>query len=266
MSKLKEFLRRHSYILLIVVALLIAGTNYLIYPVFIKKNLDLIEVPVAISKIPGQSVIDNTMITTMSISKSTLPVNVITNKDNIVGKYVADGYSIPTNGFFYSESVVDEDSAFGKIYSSLEEGEIAYTLEVENPHGSRPILKKGQHINLYYYQEYENELDGLSYMVGELAENIRVLDTIDGDKGQTHVILALTDEQLVDITLAINYGHVLPLTTWQSSGIDFVSSEYHDIDSLRSYLRDKSTLFSIEPDIEAIEGEITTIEEVKDGQ
>ena len=161
MSKLKEFLRKHSYILLIVVALFIAGTKYLIYPVFIKKNLDLIEVPVAISKISGQSVIDNTMITTMSISKSTLPVNVITNKDNIVGKYVADGYSIPTNGFFYSESVVDEGSAFGKIYSSLEEGEIAYTLEVENPHGSRPILKKGQHINLYYYQEYENELDGV---------------------------------------------------------------------------------------------------------
>lgn len=51
MSKLKEFLRRHSYILLIVVALLIAGTNYLIYPVFIKKNLDLIEVPVERIKI-----------------------------------------------------------------------------------------------------------------------------------------------------------------------------------------------------------------------
>lgn len=256
MAKIKEFIQRHSFILIIVVAVLVATTNFLIYPVFINKQLNLVDVPISNITIEENQLITKEMITTVSMDPKLLPTSVELDEDKIIGKYVKGKCTIPAQGFFADELMTDSVTALGKAYSNLKEGEYAYTLTLPESFQKASLFKNNQYINVYYYEEFVNEEGTKAFQAGQLAENKRVVDIVeDVNNGtQLFVTIALSEDEIGYFLLAEQIGTVIPALNWQSNGLNFRPTTYYDIINLKTHLSEMSKIYNlvVEPEVEAI--------------
>ena len=273
MEKIKEYLRKYVYLVVIAVALLIAGTNYLIYPMFIKKNMNIVKVPVAVEKISGATRIEETMITEMEIIDGFLPENVVTDKDKLNGLYVKKGAMVPSNGFFYSDCLSNEEQTLGTMFSNLNENEYAYNLSCKSRWVENDNIRVGQYINVYFVFNYLNsqvylpdenakatpvQNVDIKNVFGQLAENVRVL-ALSSDK--TTITLALTEEQIAQINLAEqflestrinnqNMGEIIPMIYFNSNMTQDHNTEYYDIDKTINWIMSKSEIIKKELQID----------------
>ena len=266
MEKIKEYLRKYIYIVVIAIALLIAGTNYLVYPLFIKKSMNVVSVPVAVESINEATRIEETMITEMEIIDGFLPANVITNKNQLEGLYVKKGAIVPKNGFFYKDYLSTEEQTLGTMFSSLKQGEYAYNLSTSSRWVINDNIRVGQYINLYITFNYLNNsaedapsdyrVQGMNYDIknvyGQLAENVRVI-AISSDKSV--ITLALSEEQLAQVTLAEQYldstrinnqvsGYIIPLIYFDSNQTQGYNTEYYDINQTINWIMNKSEIIN----------------------
>ena len=272
MEKIKEYLRKYVYLVVIAVALLIAGTNYLIYPMFIKKNMNIVKVPVAVEKISGATRIEETMITEMEIIDGFLPGNVVTDKDKLNGLYVKKGAMVPSNGFFYSDCLSNEEQTLGTMFSNLNENEYAYNIGCKSRWVENDNIRVGQYINIYFAFNYPEQINmsddktktvsqssvDIKNVFGQLAENVRVL-ALSSDK--TTITLALTEEQIAQINLAEqflestrinnqNMGEIIPMIYFNSNMTQDHNTEYYDIDKTINWIMSKSEIIKKELQID----------------
>lgn len=268
MEKIKEYLKKYIYLVVIAIALLVAGTNYLVYPMFIKKNMNVITVPVAVEKINEATRIEETMITEMEIIDGFLPANVITDKSKLEGLYVKKGAIVPTNGFFYTDCLSTETQTLGEMFTNLNDGEYAYNLSTKSRWVINDNIKVGQYINLYITFNYlvnaqdgtlsDYKVQGAGYDVknvyGQLAENVRVI-AISNDKSV--ITLALKEEQLAQISLAEQFiessrinnqiaGEIIPLIYFDSNLTEGHNTEYYDLNQTINWIMSKSEVLKVQ--------------------
>ena len=235
--KVKNFLKRFKAVVVIIVACLVALANYLLYPTFIKKDLELIEVPIALTTISSGTLITDEMVTTILTNKDVIPENITFAKEEIVGKYVKANYTLPANSFFYNESIAKEKDALGNIYYKLSEGEMAYTLLFEEKYNIDSKFKVGQYIDLYYQGVVPSDV-GANYLIGKLDSNIRIINLVVDDS-ETYLTLAIKEDDLAYYAIAEELGNIIPTVDYQANGI-FDQKEIYDENSLREYLEGES--------------------------
>lgn len=255
MGKVKVFLKKHSFITVFIVALVIAAANYIVYPLFISHDLNLVSVPIAKEAILEGTQITEDMLSTVQIAPELLPPGIALNKDDITGLYVAEGWAIPKNGFLYVETLATEETAMGAAYKELLDGEFAYTMEVAAVYDQNFSLKKGQLVDIYFGCEYEKEneenpeLSELNaVMFGLLKENARIISVVDGGEVR-YVTYALSEEDIsyfeIAKHMAKNYrGEIYPLVYFGSSrALEEKNTYMYDVDTLRIWLKDKAQVF-----------------------
>lgn len=273
MKSIKEFLKRNSFIVIITIAILIAGTNYLVYPVFIKKNLNLSDVPIATQEIPEGTLITNDMIKTISIDKSFLPEGIVLNSSEIVGQYAKIDYTIPSNSFVYADALTNANDLYGSQYGKLKDGKYAFDIananELTLPYDIKnEVIKEGMKISVFYREEFKNEYGETKHYIGQLAENCEVIN-VDSD-----TITIAIDE--LDVGLFMNAqvkGEIIPLTSWQSTQTSWAKTQAYDIYATKNHLKgdvnDKNSdriyfkdgaNFSIEEEAEHTEASAENIE------
>lgn len=254
--KIKEILKKYVYIVVIVIALLVAGTYYLIVPLFINQKLNVVTVPVAVEKIPEATRITEDMIQEMEIIDGYLPNNVVTDPTKLIGLYVKKGTLIAKDGFFYVDYLANEEQTLGNIYTSLEEGEYAYNLQTSERWLANGNINIGQYINLYISFNYlslqtdivDENIEQLNSVFGQLAENVRVI-AISEDK--TVVTLACKEEQISIIRLAEHYisnaristsmsGEIIPMTYFDSNLMKNYNTTYFDLELTKDWIMEKS--------------------------
>jgi len=255
----RNFLKRHSFIVVFVVALLIALTNYMVYPIFISKDLDLSEIPIAKDTIAEGTLITEEMLSSVSISAELLPPGIYLSKDAIIGMYVGADTSIPKGGFFYDEQLSIEEDAMGSIHSKLVEGEFAYAIPLEERYFQDDSLKEGQYVDFFFYTYEDIEEDsGTTFdapVFGMLAKGVRVL-SISGGEGETYVTVALSEENLSYFQIAEqwnvkNGGSIYPLLNFSSDGLSEDESLYYNEDALHAWLKAHSNVFENSEEIKA---------------
>lgn len=286
-GKVKGFLRRHSFIVVFIVALIIAVANYIVYPLFISHDLNLVSIPIAKETITEGSQITEDMLSSVSIAVELLPPGIALQKDEIVGLFVANNATVPRNGFFYVESLSNEEAAMGSAYKELLDGEFAYTMEVPAVYDQNSSLKPGQLVDIYFNCEYEktdseqpeNSIPN-AVLFGLLKENARIISVVDN--GETRfVTYALTEEDIfyfeVAEHMAKNYkGEIYPLVYFGTNGsLERVSTYMYDEDSLRVWLKDKAILFEYPESIKlekmqkmgliVMEDDVEEVETISDG-
>lgn len=237
--KVKNFLKRFKGLIIIIIACLVALANYLLYPVFIKKDMQLIEVPIAKTTISQGTLITNEMVATILTNKDVIPENIIFAKEDIVGKYAKANYTLAANSFFYNEMVANEKEALGTVYYKLEEGEIAYTLFVDEKFNVDSKFKVGQYIDLYYRGLVPSEA-GASYLIGKLASNVKIINIVEDDS-KTYLTLAVSEKNLAYYVVAEELGTVIPIIDFEANGI-FKQKEIYDENSLKEYLEGESSI------------------------
>ena len=112
-TNIKRFFSNPNTLTFILVIGLIV-VIYFIYNYTVNRAISPVTVPYATKMITSKTKITNEMIGTVKISGSFVTSSgsgLIQSKGRILNKYVAEGYQIPQNSFFYTEAVVDEDNS-----------------------------------------------------------------------------------------------------------------------------------------------------------
>lgn len=239
---MKNFFKRHSFLIVLIIAVIIAGTNYLVYPTFIKRDLQLVEVPVANRTLDETTQIDETMLSSVAIAIDYIPSQIITDKEAILNKYVQRGTSIPANGFFYDEQLTTVDVLFGENYANLADGKSMYALEYDAKNNVGSSFKKGMYINLYYIQDYESNYGTKEAVFGQLAEKVKVLDI---DKEKNVMIIEVDGSDISYLEVCAKYGKVIPsIDSYSNAPEEF--NDFYDIEELKYYISDKSRIYDTE--------------------
>ena len=126
---------------------------YFIYNYTVNRAISPVTVPYATKMITSKTKITNEMIGTVKISGSFVTSSgsgLIQSKGRILNKYVAEGYQIPQNSFFYTEAVVDEDKVNTTPFTNLPDNYAIYNLSVDFHSTYGCSIMPGNYIDLYF--------------------------------------------------------------------------------------------------------------------
>lgn len=235
--KIKNVLKKYKSIVIIMVALIVALANYLLYPTFIKKDMELIEVPIAVKTISPGTLISEDLLTTKLTNAEMIPNNIIFDKNEVINKYVCANYTIPANGFIYTETITSTKDTLGVIYYRLEEGMVAYTIKVDGKQYIDNKYKVNQIIDIYFRAEVPQK-SGKDYLIGKLDNNVKIL-SITGDS-DVYLTLSITEEDLKYYMTAEKIGELIPIV--ENEGLE--SQEIYSESSLRQYLDTKTSVLT----------------------
>ncbi len=141
----------------------------------VNKEVNPTRIPVAKKAISATEEITKDDIEYVKVSKSFLKKrDVYKTVNDLVGKYVATGTSIPKGGMFYTEQVVEKKELPNAIFDEIPEGYTIYQLKVDNTTTYANSIYPGDKIDLWL-KTSENGI----LVFGEFISNIEVLAVRD---------------------------------------------------------------------------------------
>ena len=133
------------------------------------------EVPIATRTIAATEEITKDDIEIVEIGSSFLSnADVYTSANDLVGKYVNTGTSIPKGGLFYTSQIVEKEELPNSIFDEIPDGYTIYQLKVNNDSTYANSIYPGDRIDLWM----TTTQDGLIYY-GEFIRSIEVLAVRD---------------------------------------------------------------------------------------
>ena len=145
------------------------------YNMRVNKAISPVKVPYANKTLVAQSEITADDIEFMNVSSDMLKTaKVITRKEELVGKYINVGTSVPEGGLFYYSQVVKKEELPNSIFSLIPKGYTIYQLKVDNTSTYGNSIYPGDKIDLYLRYN-ENS----TFHNGKFIENIEVLAVRD---------------------------------------------------------------------------------------
>ncbi len=140
-----------------------------------KNQIDPVRIPVANKTISATNEITKDDITYVKVSRTFLKKRTVyTSVNNLVGKYVATGTSIPKGGMFYTSQVVEKKELPNAIFDEIPVGYTIYQLKVDNTTTYANSIYPGDKIDLWL----KTTKDGM-LVFGEFISNIEVLAVRD---------------------------------------------------------------------------------------
>ncbi len=109
-------------------------------------------------------------------SKFLSKVDIIRDKNQIVGKYVTTGTSIPVGGLFYKSQVVKKEELPNTIFDNIPDGHTISGIKVDIHTTYGNSIYPGDIIDLYLKAVDDNN----KILFGKFVEKITVLDVRDG--------------------------------------------------------------------------------------
>ena len=254
--KIKKFLKKYKAALIVLLAVIVALANYLLYPVFIKKDMQLIEVPIVNVTINPGTKITEEMLGTQLTNKDMIPKNVVLSKEEVVGNYTAVNYTIPQKGFIYKEALSSEKQTLGNVYYGLSENQVAYTIKIDAHQYKDGKFKVGQLIDIYFRCESPQEA-GMDYVIGKLQNNVKII-SISQDDG-TYITLAINQEDLKYYLIAEKIGEIIPVLDIEANGEESEKQIFSE-NSTRQYLETKAMVLLVPNDAETEEVSVDEVE------
>lgn len=133
-------------------------------------------VPVATRTIAATEEITSADIKMEEIGSSFLTDDIITSTNELVGKYINTGTSIPEGGMFYTSQIVEKEELPNSIFDEIPDGYTIYQLRVNNESTYANSIFPGDRIDLYM----TTTQDDLIYF-GEFIRSIEVLAVRDAN-------------------------------------------------------------------------------------
>ncbi len=184
-TNIKRFFSNPNTLTFILVIGLIV-VIYFIYNYTVNRAVSPVTVPYATKMITSKTKITNDMIGTVKISGSFVTSSgngLIQNKGTLLNdRYVADGYQIPQNSFFYTESVVTEDKVNSTAFSNLPDNYTIYNLPVDFHSTYGCSIMPGNYIDLYFKATVKEANASEPKVIFDLfIKSIQVYKVVDKD-------------------------------------------------------------------------------------
>ncbi len=215
----------------------------------------MVEIPVAFRKISSREMIQEEDIVMISIPKYVLLEGVIMSEEEIIGQYIKPYHSVVENSLFYKDAVIQKERMNDVALFTLEQGEIAVTIEADIQSSYANSILVGHQIDLYYLGQARLKSDVDKVIIhGEIVKNARVIAVKDKDglsiEGNQElktamIVVALSKEDghLVEIAKAL--GKVTPIISYENFN-EGEESQYYDIEKMKNILFGNSLDVTIE--------------------
>ena len=237
-ERIRNMFKKHLSLVIVFIAAIVAFTNYLVYPAFINKQLDLVEIPIANIEIGPNTQITKEQLSFISFPMDALPTNIFNDENNIVGMFTKDNMTLIQGSFFYSEALVTKEKAVGSLPYELSDGQVAYTLTVDQTNGAKKNLRKGQYIDLYFLTD-STRLNTEKIISGKISEHVRIIDVnLNSNEEAEYIVLAIMESDVDSLMIAETIGQVMPIINWQSGLSLYQESQTYDIHGLKNLLRE----------------------------
>jgi Flp pilus assembly protein CpaB len=142
----------------------------------VNTAINAIDVPIAEKDLKAREEITEDSLTTMKVAHSMITKNVITNKKDLIGKYVNYNTFIPKGSMFYEGAVVTWKEMPDSAWADIQEGYTIFSLAVNPTTTYGNSIYPGDKIDLYY----QNTMNGKLFL-GPLIEGIEVLAVKDSN-------------------------------------------------------------------------------------
>lgn len=153
---------------------------YFVYSYMVSRAVQPVTLPYATEKIGAKTEITSDMVGTVKLSGNFVTSSgqgLIQSKMLIVGKYVGEGYQIPENSFFYTETLIDEKTADKTTVSDAPDGYTVFDLDVNFHSTYGCSIMPGNYIDLFFKAVDD---DGL-LMYDLFIESMKVTKVVDKD-------------------------------------------------------------------------------------
>lgn len=149
------------------------------YSYRVKQATSPIKVPYAVAEIGATEEIVEDNIDYVEINSKFLnTVDIIKSSNQLIGKYVTTGTSIPAGGLFYSKQVVEKSALPNTVFDNIEDGYTIVGLAVDNHSTYGNSIYPGDKIDLYLKATDD---DTSKIMFGKFIESITVLAVRDSN-------------------------------------------------------------------------------------
>lgn len=176
--------------------------NYLIFNIALKKEVDLIKIPVVKETIYPRSKISEKDIMYIEVPSIFVSDNFYVKKEDIINKYTDIRAMMPKSSLFYKELLFEEKMLPDYPAILLNDNQVAYNMATDLIKLSGNSIVVGQKVDIYSTYHKRNEKP----IVDLLIKSVRVIGVKDkkgldvsnpNSNGMPHIVLlALNKEQM----------------------------------------------------------------------
>ena len=213
----------------------------------INKEIRPVTVPYAKVKIDARTEITEDMVGTVKVADSMVTSTVITDKKNVIGKFVNYNTYIPAGSLFYSPEVVTwdkmPDSAWTNIYNEY----TIYSFKVNESTTYGNSIYPGDKIDIYYYAwidgrlAYEKLIEGIEVLAVKDSNGKHIFKKSAEQKTAAALIFSVPEEmnillrqaseitrnELVPVPRGANYN---PTTSISNVSLkDYIKSQSREV-------------------------------------
>ncbi len=174
---IKRFLKNKNTVTIIAIIVSL-GILYWAYSFRIKKATDPVSVPYATREIAPRTLITSDMVAIKKVPGGIVKSGALTNKNQIIGKYVSNKAVIPMNGLFYDSMVVEWEDMPTSEFEDIPDCYTVYALRVDPETTYGNSIYPGNYIDLYYKTSKVVNKQQMVWF-GKFIESIKVLSVTD---------------------------------------------------------------------------------------
>jgi hypothetical protein len=149
----------------------------------VNRAVSPITVPYAAQLIPSKTEITSQYISTVKITGNFVTASgdsLIQSKSQLTGKYVAEGYQIPKNSFFYRDALTDSTTAQSTTQADIPDGYTLFSLDVTFHSTYGCSIMPGNYIDIYFKAKTDKE-DGDLIIFDRFIKSLKVTAVVDKD-------------------------------------------------------------------------------------
>lgn len=194
-TNVKRFFSNPNTLTFILVMVLIVIV-YFVYNSMINKAISPVTLPYANKLLKEKTQVTNELISTVQISGTFVTGSgegLIQNRGQIIDSYVAEGYQIPKNSFFYREALADEETTSKNDFDDLPKDYTIFQLEVDFHSTYGCSIMSGNYIDIYLKASSDkNDGGGKNIIFDKFIESIQVKKVVDKDGND---VFTYTDDE-----------------------------------------------------------------------
>lgn len=177
---IKRFISNPNTMTFLLVIVLIVVV-YFVYNSLVNRAVSPVTLPFASELLSEETEITNEVISTIKLSGTFVTSsgqNLVQNKNQILGKYVATGYQVPQNSFFYKSAITDETNTNKGVAEDIPDGYTTFTLDVDFHKTYGCSIMPGNYIDIYFKAMSD---EGNKVIYDLFIKSIRVEAVLDND-------------------------------------------------------------------------------------
>lgn len=175
-------MKRSTKTIMVILSALVVGLGFTFGTrLEVNRQVAPMNVYFAATDVSAGTLVTEDMIFVREVPSSSVPPNALLNSEQIVGKYVKQGFSIPQNSFLFEDVLVTENEMPNSSVLKLKEGEYAFPLLVDLETSLGNGILPDTKVDISFRTTIEGANGEEKILYGPIASDVRVTSVKDSN-------------------------------------------------------------------------------------